>query len=359
MATAAPTRGGPVDRAGSLRQGPAMIRFAVCGAGRIGRVHAENVAAHPRAELSFVLDIDRDAAEAVTSRHGGRVGDALADALDEVDAVIIASPTPTHVELIELAASAGKAIFCEKPIDLDLSRVDEVVGRIEQARVPFFVGFNRRFDPSFARLKRQLAEGAIGALEMLVLTSRDPSPPPPAYIRASGGLFRDMMIHDFDMARWLVGEDPVEVFAAASNLVDPRIGEEGDVDTAVVLMRTTTGALIQISNSRRAVYGYDQRIEAFGSEGMLLADNHRETTVVRYRADGVVTDKPEPFFLERYRLAYQAELDHFITTLERQDGVLLTGPRDGRQALALAEAALESLQVGQPVRFDGAHLQRH
>jgi myo-inositol 2-dehydrogenase/D-chiro-inositol 1-dehydrogenase len=328
-----------------------MLRFAVCGAGRIGRVHAANIARHPKARLEWVIDVDRAAAEGVADRYGAQAGATLEGAIEAVDAVLIASPTPTHVPLIELAAGARRAIFCEKPIDLDLERVDRLLEGLDRDAVPFFVGFNRRFDPSFARLKAQLAGGAIGALEMLTLTSRDPSPPPPDYVRSSGGLFRDMMIHDFDMARWLIGGDPVEVHAMASNLVDPEIGAAGDVDTAVVLMRAKSGALVQITNSRRAVYGYDQRIEAFGARGMLLAENERESTVVRYGEDGVVAEKPLHFFLERYAAAYRAELDHFVDALDARDPVLLVGPHDGRQALALADAAVASLEAGQPVPF--------
>lgn len=328
-----------------------MVRFAVCGAGRIGRVHAANIAAHPKADLSWVLDVDPLAAAAIVKQFGGRAGIDLDSCLGDVDAVVIASPTPTHFDLITTAAQAGKAIFCEKPIDLDLARVDRVLEVIAETEVPFFVGFNRRFDPSFSSLKARLARGEVGELEMLSITSRDPSPPPVEYVRASGGLFRDMMIHDFDMARWLAGGDPVEVFATASNLVDPAIGAEGDVDTAVVIMKTASGALVQITNSRRASYGYDQRIEAFGSEGMLLAENHLETSVVRYGVDGVVSEKPQHFFLERYEAAYRAELEHFVDAVQSDLPLLLTGPRDGRQALALAEAALASLERSRPVPF--------
>ena len=210
------------------------------------------------------------------------------------------------------------------------------------------VGFNRRFDPNFARLAEQLRGGRIGRLEVLSITSRDPAPPPLGYIRVSGGLFRDMMIHDFDMARWLMGEEPVEVFAAASVLVDPAIGEAGDVDTAIVTLRTASGALCQISNSRRAAYGYDQRIEVFGSLGALFAENVVESTVAFAGADGIVTDKPLRFFLERYAEAYRRELDHFISSLVRGTAPL-TGGADGVKALALADAAFESAQTGRVV----------
>src|SRR5206468_3009447 len=196
-----------------------------------------------------------------------------------VGAVVIASATDTHVDLAIAAARAGKAIFCEKPIDLDLARVDRCLAEIEKARVPFFIGFNRRFDRSFAAIEAAVRAGEIGKVEMAVITSRDPGPPPAEYLKVSGGLFRDMMIHDLDLARWLLGEEPVEVYAQASCLVDPAIGQAGDIDTAAVVLRTRSGAIAQISNSRRAVYGYDQRIEAFGSGGMLRAENRTPTTV--------------------------------------------------------------------------------
>ena len=328
-----------------------MLRFAVCGAGRIGRVHAANIAVHPRAELAWVLDVDAEAAASLARALNARSGVQLKEALDDIDAVVIASPTPTHVELITEAAQADKAIFCEKPIDLDLDHVDDVAERVQLAGVPFLVGFNRRFDPNFVKLKAKLDNGEVGRLELLSITSRDPSPPPPVYIQSSGGLFRDMMIHDFDMARWLVGEDPCEVYATASNLVDPSIGAVGDVDTAIVIMKAQSGALIHISNSRRATYGYDQRIEAFGSNGMLLAENQLESNVIRYDAKGIVADKPKHFFLERYQAAYRAELDHFVDEALSMKPSLRVGIQDGRQALALAEAAIESLDRGAPVPF--------
>src|SRR5437879_3151322 len=282
-----------------------MIGFCQFGAGRIGAIHAGNIASRHDARLQFVVDPDRAAAERLAGRHGAAVGsqaEALAD--PAVNAVVIASSTDTHAELVEAAARAGKAIFCEKPLDLDRGRAAACIAVAEQCRVPLMVGFNRRFDPNFARLAAQVHGGRIGRLELLSIISRDPAPPPLDYIRVSGGLFRDMMIHDFDMARWLLGEEPIEVFAAASVLVDPAIGDAGDVDTAVVTLRTKSGALCEISNSRRAAYGYDQRIEAFGALGALRAENVVESTVAFAGAEGVVTEKPLHFFLERYAEAY-------------------------------------------------------
>ncbi len=327
-----------------------MVTFCQFGAGRIGAIHAGNIAGHGRARLRYVVDIDAAAARALAERCGATVAEEAAALADPaVDAVLIASPTDTHADLIERAARAGKAIFSEKPIDLDLARVDACLAAVRAAGVKFLVGFNRRFDPSFRALRQAIAEGKIGTVELVAITSRDPAPPPVAYIKQSGGLFRDMMIHDFDMARWLLGAEPVEVFAAASCLVDPAIGAAGDVDTAVVTLRTAGGALAQISNSRRASYGYDQRIEVHGSAGMVAAGNRVPTTVSVSDAAGVRADKPLHFFLERYAEAYRAELDHFIEIVEGRAAPLI-GAADGRAALRLADAAAESARTGRPVR---------
>ncbi len=328
-----------------------MINFCQFGAGRIGAIHAGNIASHPDAGLQFVVDLDPAAAERLAGRYGAAVGsqaEALAD--PSVNAVVIASSTDTHADLVEAASRAGKAVFCEKPLDLDRGRAEACVAAAEECGVPLMVGFNRRFDPSFVRLETQIRDGRIGRLELLTITSRDPAPPPIEYVRRSGGLFRDMMIHDFDMARWLLGEEPVEVFAAASVLIDPAIGEAGDVDTAVVTLRTQSGALCQISNSRRAVYGYDQRIEALGSKGALRAENVVESTVSFAGADGIISDKPLHFFLERYAEAYRRELDHFISAIA-SDATPMVGGGDGVKALALADAALESTRTGCAIRM--------
>ena len=316
-----------------------MISFCQFGASRIGAIHAENIARHPDARLHAIVDVDASAAEKLASRHGATVATQTAVLADpSVDAVVIASSTDTHAQLVEAAARAGKAVFCEKPLDLDRRRAEACLAVVAECGVPLMVGFNRRFDPHFARLERQLRAGRIGRIELLSITSRDPSPPPLAYVRVSGGLFRDMMIHDFDMATWLLGEEPVEIYAAASVLTDLAIGEAGDVDTAVVTLRTGSGALCQISNSRRAVYGYDQRIEILGSKGALRADNVADSTVVFAGADGIVSDKPLPFFLERYAEAYRRELDHFVDALTRRTPPS-PGGSDGVKALALADAA--------------------
>ena len=323
-----------------------MINICQFGAGRIGAIHAGNIARHPDARLQMIVDVDRAAAESLAGRYGAAIGDQAAALADSaVDAVVIASSTDTHADLIEAAARAGKAVFCEKPLDLDRSRAAACLAVAQECGVPLMVGFNRRFDPNFARFEQHIRDGRIGNLELLTITSRDPAPPPISYVRVSGGLFRDMMIHDFDMARWLSGEEPVEVFAAAGVLIDPAIGEAGDVDTAVVTLRLRSGALCQISNSRRAVYGYDQRIEAFGSKGALRAENVVESTVSLAGADGIVSEKPLHFFLERYAEAYRRELDHFIDAIGNGTAPLVGGA-DGVRALALADAALQSLQTG-------------
>lgn len=328
-----------------------MLTFAQFGAGRIGAIHAANLAASADARLRYVIDVNQAAAAALAKAHGAEVTDvrtALADRA--VDAVIIASSTDTHADLAMAAARAGKAIFCEKPIDLSLKRVDACLRVVGQAKVPMFVGFNRRFDPSFKALHDRLAAGEIGAVEQVIITSRDPGLPPLAYLKVSGGQFRDMTIHDFDMARWLLGEEPAEVYAAGSCLVDPAVAKLGDIDSAMIVMRTASGRLCHINNSRRAAYGYDQRIEVHGSKGRLAAGNRTPTTVEKADGAAVSSDKPLYFFLERYAEAYRAELAAFIAAL-RGKKPMPVGPEDGRQALVLAEAALKSHETGRPVRL--------
>lgn len=328
-----------------------MISICQFGAGRIGAVHAANIAANPGTRLGCIVDIDGVAAAAMAARYGAAIGEresALAD--PAIDAVVIASPTETHAELIIASAAAGKAIFCEKPIDLDIARVAACLARVAAAGVPLAVGFNRRHDPSFQALKRAVESGQIGKLATLHILSRDPAPPPPAYLRKSGGLFRDMMIHDFDMARWLLGEEPVKVYAEASCLVDPAIAAVGDVDTAMVTLATGSGALCHIHNSRRTSFGYDQRIEVFGSGGMLQAGNRYTTTVSWTTEEGRHASNPLGFFHERYREAFAAELDDFAEAVETGRAPL-AGGEDGRAALEIADAACRSLSEGGPVRL--------
>lgn len=326
-----------------------MVKLAILGAGRIGAVHARNAAASQSVDLVSISDPVTAAAARLAEETGAAVRDVDAILGDTtIDAVIIATPTDTHADLTERAARAGKAVFCEKPIDLNVERVRGCLQVIEATGVPLFVGFNRRFDPSFSTLRHRLSAGEIGELEILTITSRDPSPPPLSYIAHSGGLFRDMMIHDFDMACWLLGETPTEVYATASSLVDPAIGAAGDVDTAAVILKTATGRICQISNSRRAVYGYDQRIEVHGSDGLLFADNQHPTTVMLAGADGYRTDPAQEFFLQRYAEAYRLELEAFVRCVS--DGATPEpGGADGLRALLLAEAATESLHTSAAV----------
>ena len=323
-----------------------MLKIAVIGAGRIGRIHAHNIAAHAGATVAGIVDPDTAAAERLAAECTAPV--ISLDQAFAAEAVLIGSPTPTHADYIERAAAAGQAVFCEKPIHLSAERVRTCLETVRRASIPLMIGFNRRFDPSFTTLQARLAGGEIGRLELLTIVSRDPGPPPISYVKSSGGLFRDMMIHDLDMARFLLGEEPVEVYAAASCLVDPAIAAAGDVDTAAVTLRTASGAICQISNSRRATYGYDQRIEAHGSLGMLRAGNMTATTVEHAGAQGYTTEPALPFFLERYAAAYRAELDAFITAVAAHCAPAPTG-EDGLRALLLADAATESVRTGQPV----------
>lgn len=328
-----------------------MLNICLFGAGRIGAIHAANVANHPNANLRYVVDLFAESAQKLADTYGGKVTSVEAAMADpEVHAVIIASPTDTHADLIEQAAEAGKAIFCEKPIDLSAQRTRSCLEFIQKAGVTCLVGFNRRYDPNFSQVKNQINNATIGDVEMVTITSRDPSPPPAQYVQSSGGLFRDMMIHDLDMARWLLGEEPCEVFATASCLIDPEIGANGDVDTALVTLKTSSGKLCQISNSRRAVYGYDQRIEVLGSKGMAQAENQNENTVVVTTDQGAISAKPQHFFLERYATAYQIELNNFIGAVQGNENPL-ANEHDGLMALVLADAAVESASTGQVVKL--------
>lgn len=326
-----------------------MIQICQFGAGRIGKMHAENLARHPAYRLRYIVDVHEPSARAVAERTGAEVAE-TERALDDpsIDAVLIASATDTHADLIEAAARAKKAILCEKPIDLARARVDACLAVAAEHGVPLMIGFNRRFDANFRALKRAIDEGRIGALELISITSRDPGPPPAAYIKVSGGLYRDMMIHDFDLARWLLGEEPAEVFAAGSCLVEPEIGRLGDVDTALVVLRTKSGKLCQINCSRRATYGYDQRLEVHGAKGMARAENVRTTTVELADAGGFHSDSLPNFFIERYAGAYLAELDHFAEVVTEGKPPSPSG-EDGRRALALADAAVESLTSGRAI----------
>ena len=327
-----------------------MVGLAVLGCGRIGRIHAGNLARHTRARLVSVFDVAGDVARQTATALGAKRAQSLEEvwADREVAAVLIATPTDTHVPLITAAVKAGKAVFCEKPIDVDLERARSCGRDIAPHRPRLMMGFNRRFDPSFHALRERLQRGDIGRLELVVITSRDPAPPPLAYIRSSGGLLRDMTIHDFDMARYLAG-DITQVHAFGANLVDPKIAKLGDIDTCTVSLRSKSGALIQINNSRRCVYGYDQRIEAFGATGQLQAGNQRATTIEYWGADRTGARDPVlNFFIERYAEAYRAELDAFIESVAEPRS-MSPDFSDGLEALRLAVAAEESLRTFQVV----------
>jgi myo-inositol 2-dehydrogenase/D-chiro-inositol 1-dehydrogenase len=269
----------------------------------------------------------------------------------DIDAVLITTPTDLHAAMIEQAAKAGKAIFCEKPIDLDAGRVRACLAVVAKTKAPLMVGFNRRFDPNFMEVRARIDAGDIGVVEMVSIVSRDPGPPPADYIGRSGGLFRDMTIHDFDMARFLLGEEPVSVFASASNLVDPAIGKLGDVDSAAIILTTKSGKIAQISNSRRATYGYDQRIEVHGSKGLASAENLRATTVELATGEGYRREPLLNFFMTRYTQAYRNEIATFVANLEKKTPMNPSGD-DGLKALLLADAAATSAKEHREVRLD-------
>jgi myo-inositol 2-dehydrogenase/D-chiro-inositol 1-dehydrogenase len=326
-----------------------MVDIALIGAGRIGKIHGGNLARQPGMRLKYVCDAVPQAASELAANLGAAVADLDRIFSDSaVQAVAIASSTDTHAGLILRAAAARKAIFCEKPVDLDLGRAREVQAAVVAARVPCLIGFQRRYDPTFAALKRRLDAGEIGEVEVVAITSRDPAPPPIAYIERSGGIFKDQLIHDFDVCRWILGDEAQTVYAASSCLVDPAIARAGDADTTAVTIRTRKGRLCQINTSRRAAYGYDQRFEVLGSGGMLAAGNHRPTQVSAHRPSGISVDTPEPFFLERYRTAYAEEMIHFAAVL-RSEAAPRAAIEDGIRALEIAEAATRSAKEGRAV----------
>jgi myo-inositol 2-dehydrogenase/D-chiro-inositol 1-dehydrogenase len=331
-----------------------MLRIGLLGCGRIGQVHARTIKGMDDARVVAVSDAMPEAADRLAAEVGAevRTSEAILGAQD-IDAVVIGTPTDTHFDLIHGAARAGKAIFCEKPIDMSVDNIRACIEVVEETGVPFLTGFNRRFDPNFAALRARIGAGDIGAVELVTITSRDPAPPPISYIERSGGLFRDMMIHDFDMARFLMGEAFVRLHAVGSALVDPAIGAAGDVDTAAVILTTGTGRICQISNSRRAAYGYDQRIEVHGAKGMLRAENQLESTVELATDRGFARPPAQHFFLERYEAAYLAEMRAFVDVVTKGTPAD-PGIRDGLAAQILADAAAQSLETGQPMDLTDA-----
>ena len=333
----------------------ATVRFGVIGAGRIGKIHAANLALRvPGAAIAAISDIDPGAARQLAGQlNVPTVAEDYHELLADpgVDAVAVCSSTNTHARIVVEAAQAGKHIFCEKPIDHDLAKIDQALAAVQAAGVKFQVGFNRRFDPNFRKIRQMVADGEIGTPHILRITSRDPAPPPVSYVRVSGGIFLDMTIHDFDMARYLMGSEVLEVYASGGALVDPEIGAAGDLDTVVITLRFENGAIGTIDNSRKAVYGYDQRVEVFGSGGMLQALNNLPENIVFSNADQVQTPKPLYFFLERYAESFAAEMQAFVRSIREDTQPPVTGA-DGRIPVVMGMAAHRSVLEHRPVRLE-------
>jgi len=330
------------------------VNVGLIGAGRIGRLHAEHLAFRiPQANLLAVSDIILEAAQKCAAEFG--IPKAIQDHREimedpNIEAVVICSSTDTHAQMIEEAAAAGKHIFCEKPIDFDLARIDRALAAVEEAGVKLQVGFNRRFDPDFRRVRELVAAGKIGEPHILRITSRDPAPPPIEYVKVSGGIFLDMTIHDFDMARYLIGSEVEEIYAVGGVMVDPAIGEAGDIDTAVITLRFENGVIGTIDNSRQAVYGYDQRVEVFGSGGMVAVSNKTPDSAVVSDAEGVHGPLPLYFFIERYVDSYIAEMEAFIECIQQDRMPPVTGI-DGRIPVVMGYAARRSYEENRPVRL--------
>jgi len=331
-----------------------VIRVGVIGAGRIGKIHAENLATRiPGVVVSAIADINQQAAQALAEKL--HVVNALSDYRKiiedkNIDAVAVCSSTDTHADLIIAAANAGKHVFCEKPVDHSLDRIDKAINAVSKAGVQCQIGFNRRFDPNFKKLHDLVQTGKIGDLHILRITSRDPAPPPAEYVKLSGGMFLDMTIHDFDMARFLSGSEVEEVYAIGEVRVDPAIGAAGDIDTAVITLKFANGAIGTIDNSRKAVYGYDQRAEVFGSGGMAATANNTPNSSVYSNADGVVSEKPLYFFLERYMESFVAEMRDFINAI-REGNPTPVNVFDGRKPVVIAMAATRSMLENRPVKL--------
>ncbi len=329
-----------------------MVKFALFGAGFIGSVHANNIAAHPRATLGYVYDVNGEAAQQLASRLGATVAVSPEEiwVADDVDAVLIASSTNTHAALLSAAIMAHKPVYCEKPIDLHIERVKAVVQEAYATNIPIMIGFSRRFDANHLGVRAAIAEGKIGKVEMMHLISRSHEPPPISYIKESGGQFRDQTIHFFDLACWLSGEAPVEVYAAGSVLVDPAIGEAGDIDTSMLILKMPGGALCCIDNSRRTAYGYDERIEVFGSKGMVQSRGKPMREVTLFGGTQAISAGLHPGWFERLEASFVLALDAFICTLEGND-IAYPSLLDGLCAQTIAEAAVESLHTHQPVKI--------
>ena len=332
-----------------------MINFALIGAGRIGKMHAEIINANSDANLKFVYDVNSQLANEVANMSNAEVANTPEDAINssEIDAVLIASATPTHIQFIKMSANAGKAVFCEKPIDLDISKVNQCKNELKDIKTPIQIGFNRRFDLSHSKVQEAKAKKEIGELEMIVITSRDPAAPGLDYLNAAGGFFRDTTIHDFDLSRFILGNDPiVEVSAFGENLFDQNVRIAKDFDTAMFILKSKSGVLIHINNSRRAVYGYDQRVEVFGSQGMVISNNQTTNSVERFTNTSTSSkDLIHFFFIERYQQAYRDQLKSFIECMKMNITPKVTF-EDGRKALIIANAAYESFENKQTVEIN-------
>ncbi|MCY3722034.1 MAG: inositol 2-dehydrogenase [Candidatus Poribacteria bacterium] len=328
------------------------VGVGVIGSGRIGALHIEHLAQHiPEAELISVCSLDAPGVESLAKQFNipKTTDDYTALLADpQIEAILVASATNTHVEMSQAAAQAGKHVFCEKPISLNLEQINETLAIVERAGVKFQVGFNRRFDASFVRVREAVASGEIGEPHIMRITSRDPAPPPIEYVKVSGGIFLDMTIHDFDMARYLLGDEVIEVYAIGGVRVDPKIGEAGDIDTAVITLRFRNGVIATIDNSREAVYGYDQRVEVFGSKGMVTAANPPINTVTFSGSEGTRAASPPYFFVERYKPAFLSELRAFFACIQEDTPPPVTG-NDGRAPVVIGFAALKSLRENRPV----------
>lgn len=328
------------------------IRVGVIGAGRIGKLHIEHIAQNiPEAELVAICSLNRADAETLAKQRNVPIvttDSAAVLAEQDIDAVLICSSTDTHARICQEAAAAQKHIFCEKPIDLDLRRIDETLSIVAKAGVKFQVGFNRRFDPNFLQVRETVASGQLGEPHLLRITSRDAAPPPIDYVKISGGLFLDMTIHDFDMARYLIGDEVTEIYATGGVRVNPKIGEVGDIDTALITLRFQNGVIGTIDNSRQAVYGYDQRVEVFGSQGMVTAHNPLTDNVTFSGRNGTHVSLPPYFFLQRYKAAFLAELQAFFAAI-REDTPPLVNGDDGRAPIVMAFAAMQSLRENRPI----------
>jgi myo-inositol 2-dehydrogenase/D-chiro-inositol 1-dehydrogenase len=329
------------------------MKFALFGAGFIGQVHGLNVAAHPRAVLGYVYDVNLAAAEKLAGSTGAKVVNSPDDVwgASDVDAVVIASSTNTHADLLMSAIAAGKPVYCEKPIDLNIDRVKEVAVAAEKKHTPILIGFSRRFDPNHLGVRQAVQSGAIGKIEIMHLTSRGPQPPPISYVKVSGGQLRDQTIHFFDLACWLAGETPVEVYATGAALIDPAIGAAGDVDTSLIIMKMASGAFCHIDNSRRSAYGYDERIEVFGSKGMVQSNRKPVREVSLYQGEKVISEGLHAGWFERMQPSFGLALDAFISSLEGKPSPY-PNLRDGLTAQLIAEAAVESLNTNKPVKIE-------